>query len=137
MVNLALEPGLIGEEGRFTRLKPHVVLSCGLCEPSRYGLEPLLLQASVPVFFIVTVAVKLAPELTVPGTLLLATDESLTAVLVAIAVEIKPEVVPWKVSRSTLPEMPEMRPELLPCQKFQTPDPQTAQLLQTLHGVPV
>src|SRR5689334_20161106 len=67
IVKVTLEPALMGEDGKFTRLNPQVVLSCGLCEPKRCGCEPPLVQAVVPVFFILTVAVKLAPAWTELG----------------------------------------------------------------------
>ena len=44
-VNVAFAPGLIGEEGKPTRPKPQVALSCGLCEPRLCGVEPPLLTS--------------------------------------------------------------------------------------------
>src|SRR5437667_330226 len=70
-VNTAFCPALIGEAGNATRLSPHVVLSCGLCEPNWYGVAPLLVQTVAPLLFIVIVAVKPWPGATPTGTLLL------------------------------------------------------------------
>ena len=56
---------------------------------------------------------------------------------VATAVETMLAKVPLKPSRSTSPEIPEMEPVELTCQTFQTPEPQTSQLVQVLQGVPV
>jgi hypothetical protein len=39
--------------------------------------------------------------------------------------EAKLVAVPLNTSESTLPEMPETEPELVYCQKFQTPEPQS------------
>src|SRR5436309_5157773 len=90
----------IGEAGKSTRLVPQVVLSCGLCEPSLYGLAPVLVQTAVPLLFIVIVAVKVWPGRTPVGTLLL-TTEALLPWPITIAASVFE--VPLKTSPSTVP----------------------------------
>ena len=70
-VNVAFAPTFIGEDGKATRPRPQVVLSCGFWEPKRYGLAPVLVQTLTPLLFIVIEAVKVWPVETVSGTLLL------------------------------------------------------------------
>src|SRR5215510_5897807 len=52
--------------GIYTRLNPHVVLSCGFCEPSLY-VDPAC-QSVFPVFFIVIETVNGSAAVTNPGT---------------------------------------------------------------------
>ena len=67
---MALFPALI-EEGKATRLKPQVVLSWALCDPSLY--PPLVVQVVLPLLFMTTVAEKVWPTLTLAGAVMLTT----------------------------------------------------------------
>ena len=88
--------------------------------PNRYGLEPLLVQAVVPLLFMITVAVKPAPALTVPGTLLL-TYEALSTKVELIRKACKVVELPLSTSASHSPDTPETDAVQLYCQKVQNP----------------
>src|SRR5215813_13893865 len=85
-VKVAFCPGLIAAEGKEARLVPQIVLSCGLCEPKRYGFAPLLVHVVPPLFFIVMVALNVWPAITMLGTLLLTTAALLPTLTVAVNV---------------------------------------------------